>query len=66
MVKYHLKTIRKIKKEYNIIMWDILSYDFEKNITSIELQKNVLDNLENGSIIVFTIIKNQKKFSKKT
>lgn len=45
--------ILKIQKHYKIVMWDILSYDFRKNITTDRLQKNVLDNLENGSIIVF-------------
>ena len=45
--------ILKIQKHYKIVMWDILSYDFQKNITTDRLQKNVLDNLENGSIIVF-------------
>ena len=45
--------ILKIQKHYKIVMWDILSYDFRKNITTDKLQKNVLNNLENGSIIVF-------------
>ena len=34
-------------------MWDILSHDFKKNISAEKLKENVLDNLENGSIIVF-------------
>ena len=43
--------IRKLKK-YKLILWDILSMDFsEKNPEKVK--KNVVGNLENGSIIVF-------------
>lgn len=45
--------ILKIQKYFKIIMWDVLSYDFKKNISTEKLKENVLDNLENGSIIVF-------------
>jgi peptidoglycan/xylan/chitin deacetylase (PgdA/CDA1 family) len=34
-------------------MWDILSWDFKENISSKKLYKNVINNVENGSIIVF-------------
>ena len=45
--------IKKIKQNYKIIMWDILSFDFKKNQTSEKFQNNILDNIERGSIIVF-------------
>ena len=45
--------IKKIIKNYKIIMWDILSFDFKKNQTSEKFQNNILDNIESGSIIVF-------------
>ena len=38
---------------YKIIMWDVLSRDFDKTITPEECLKNVLKNVEMGSIIVF-------------
>ena len=57
--------IREVKKKYNIIMWDILSYDFKKNIKSNILQRNILDNIENGSIIVFHYNKKSEKILKK-
>ena len=57
--------IREVKKKYNIIMWDILSYDFKKNIKSNILQRNILDNIENGSIIVFHDNKKSEKILKK-
>lgn len=41
------------KKGYKIIMWDVLSYDFSETITKEKCLKNVLENTESGSIIVF-------------
>ena len=46
------KQILNLKKKYKLILWDILSYDFkEKNPT--KLKSNVLDNISDGSIVVF-------------
>lgn len=42
-----------IKKKYKIIMWDVLSADFDTTISKEQCAKNVLDNTEEGSIIVF-------------
>lgn len=41
------------KKGYKIIMWDILSYDFDKNTSHEKCLKNVINNISCGSIIVF-------------
>jgi len=38
---------------YRIIMWDVLSADFDTTITKEKCLKNVLENVENGSVIVF-------------
>ena len=38
---------------YKIIMWDILSADFDASISQEKCLENVLSNVENGSIIVF-------------
>jgi peptidoglycan/xylan/chitin deacetylase (PgdA/CDA1 family) len=45
------KILRKLG--YKIIMWDILSYDFDQTITPEKCLENVLKNMVNGSIIVF-------------
>ena len=45
--------LRHLREKYKIIMWDILSWDFKENISSKKLYKNVINNVENGSIIVF-------------
>jgi peptidoglycan/xylan/chitin deacetylase (PgdA/CDA1 family) len=45
---------RKIRKlGYKIIMWDILSSDFDQTISQEQCLENVLSNLRPGSIIVF-------------
>ncbi|MFN3969548.1 polysaccharide deacetylase family protein [Flavobacterium sp.] len=41
------------KLGYKIIMWDIISMDFDQTITPEECLNNVLKNIESGSIIVF-------------
>ncbi len=38
---------------YTIIMWDILSEDFDNKISPEQCLKNVLNNVTSGSIIVF-------------
>jgi peptidoglycan-N-acetylglucosamine deacetylase len=49
---------KKIKREQNnspmkIIMWDVLSADFDTKISSEKCTSNVLENVEPGSIVVF-------------
>ncbi|MBW4359519.1 polysaccharide deacetylase family protein [Flavobacterium taihuense] len=38
---------------YKIIMWDVLSADFDQTISPKECLENVLQNVEAGSVIVF-------------
>lgn len=45
------KSLRKLG--YKIIMWDILTADFDKKIPQEECLKNATEKAENGSIIVF-------------
>ena len=45
------RIIRKLG--YKIIMWDVLSYDFNQTITPEKCFDNVLKNVQSGSIIVF-------------
>ncbi len=41
------------KKGFKIIMWDILSADFDATIEPEECLKNVVQNIKQGSIIIF-------------
>ena len=38
---------------YKIIMWDVLSYDFDSTISAEKCLEHVISNTEQGSIIVF-------------
>lgn len=44
---------RLLLKKYRIVMWDVLSRDFDKRITATEVYKNVMDFVRPGSIIIF-------------
>ena len=44
---------RRLKNQFKIVMWDVLSYDFDLNIAQEKVLSNVLDNADMGSIIVF-------------
>ncbi|MBK0370530.1 polysaccharide deacetylase family protein [Flavobacterium agrisoli] len=41
------------KKGYKIIMWDVLSADFDQTISPKKCLENVIKNVKTGSIIVF-------------
>jgi len=43
----------QLLKKYKLIMWDVLSRDFDKNISSEECFQNVIRFTKPGSIIVF-------------
>jgi peptidoglycan/xylan/chitin deacetylase (PgdA/CDA1 family) len=47
------KLSKKIEKDYDIIMWDILSGDFDSNISGEKCLTNVTSKAREGSIIVF-------------
>jgi peptidoglycan/xylan/chitin deacetylase (PgdA/CDA1 family) len=42
-----------LSKDYKIIMWDLLSGDFDPAISAEQCYNNVANNVKNGSIIVF-------------
>ena len=52
--------ISKLKKDYKIIMWDVLAKDYAKNTSKENCYKNVIENVENGSIIVLHDNENAK------
>jgi peptidoglycan/xylan/chitin deacetylase (PgdA/CDA1 family) len=46
--------IRKLKKEgYEIVLWDVLSKDYEAGITAGDVYANVVNNVRPGSVLVF-------------
>lgn len=47
------KQIKKVKTSFEIIMWDVLSGDFDESLSPRDCLRNVLTKTTNGSIIVF-------------
>jgi peptidoglycan-N-acetylglucosamine deacetylase len=41
-----------LKRNYSIIMWDVLSGDFDKHTSPAQCLNNVISNTRNGSVIV--------------
>lgn len=48
----HHTANKLLKKGYKVIMWDVLSGDFDLSITPEKCLENVLKNTTNGSIVV--------------
>ena len=44
---------RRLSERYNIIMWDVLSQDYSPLISPKRCLRNVINNVESGSIVVF-------------
>ncbi len=44
---------RQLIKQYKLIMWDVLAYDWDNSISPSQCVNNVLQHVTNGSIIVF-------------
>lgn len=42
----------KLKSQYSLVMWDVLSFDFDLKVEEEKVLQNVLKNAEPGSIIV--------------
>jgi peptidoglycan-N-acetylglucosamine deacetylase len=42
-----------LQRHYEVVMWDVLSGDFDTSITGEQCLRNVLQNATSGSIIVF-------------
>ena len=50
--KFNIKSLKILKKKFQIIMWDVVSGDFDLKLTPKEVITNVVNNVRNGSIIV--------------
>lgn len=45
--------LKQLKKQFRIIMWDVLSKDYDQEISGEQCFHNVIDYAQSGSIIVF-------------
>ena len=48
-----LSQIRTLKKDFKIIMWDFITYDFDSKVTPDAILKEVRKRTRNGSIVIF-------------
>jgi len=51
--KISRQQIAVLKQDFKIIMWDVLSYDYDKLVSPQQCADNVIRNARNGSIVVF-------------
>jgi peptidoglycan/xylan/chitin deacetylase (PgdA/CDA1 family) len=47
------KQAQFLQRHYRIVMWDVLSGDFDPNISNEQCLENVISNVHPGSIVVF-------------
>lgn len=47
------KQIKALHKNYHIIMWDVITHDYNKKLSHSQVLNNVKNNLRKGSIVVF-------------
>ncbi len=47
------KILGKLEEPFKVVMWSVLSGDFDVNITPDQCYNNVVNNTESGSVIVF-------------
>ena len=47
------KQVKGLKSRFKIIMWDVLSADYDKKVTPEKCFQNVKENAKSGSIVVF-------------
>ena len=45
--------MKALLPDYQIIMWDVLSYDYDKRISPEQCLKHVVSKVRPGSIVVF-------------
>ncbi|MDA3883537.1 MAG: polysaccharide deacetylase family protein [Bacteroidales bacterium] len=51
--KIRFKQSKQLIQKYDIIMWDVISKDYDKSLTGLNCFENVKNYVQNGSIIVF-------------
>jgi len=51
--KISRQQIAMLKQDFKIIMWDVLSYDYDILVSPQQCADNVIRNARNGSIVVF-------------
>jgi len=53
ITRSQIKLLKSVKPEINIVMWDVLSGDFDSSLNPEKCLANVLKHTQSGSIVVF-------------
>jgi peptidoglycan/xylan/chitin deacetylase (PgdA/CDA1 family) len=53
ITKFQISCLQKSKSNFKIVMWDVLSADFDEKISGETCALNVIRNTKKGSIIIF-------------
>ena len=48
-----MNQLRALRPRFNVVLWDVLSGDFDHSITDERCLRNVIDHARSGSIVVF-------------
>lgn len=48
-----LRQLNRLKPAFNVVMWDVLSGDFDQTLDAYSCAQNVIRHLNKGSIVVF-------------
>ena len=51
--KINFKQIKVLQPDYHIVMWDVLTYDFDQKLPAPECLRLAIKNTRSGSIVVF-------------
>jgi peptidoglycan/xylan/chitin deacetylase (PgdA/CDA1 family) len=51
--RFRKSQIREIRKDYRIVMWDVLSQDYDHRVNPKKCYANIEHNIRPGSIVVF-------------
>lgn len=44
---------KELRKKYKVVMWDVITYDFDQQLTPDQCLRNAIKHSRNGSIVVF-------------
>jgi len=47
------RQIHRLRKDHKIIMWSVMSMDFDRQVSPEQCFRNVIDNIKPGAIVVF-------------
>jgi peptidoglycan/xylan/chitin deacetylase (PgdA/CDA1 family) len=47
------KQIKLLKNDYQLVMWDVITHDYNQKLTPEQVLSNITNNVRSGSIVVF-------------